>query len=146
MTQPVSPDKPAGEALAQRFHETYERLAPSFGYETREASAKPWAEVPENNRNLMTAVCTEILSRTPPPSVLDEEVVAVLFPIFAELDDGINGHGHGHGLPGVWDDDISNGANAGKPCEWCAQWADARALLTRFKDRGGNDTAPYHRR
>src|SRR5690606_30523011 len=24
-----------GEALARRFHETYERLAPSFGYETR---------------------------------------------------------------------------------------------------------------
>ncbi len=53
---PVTPD----EALAQRFHETYERLAPSFGYETREASAKPWAEVPERNRALMIAVCSEI--------------------------------------------------------------------------------------
>jgi hypothetical protein len=50
------------EALAQRFHETYERLAPSYGYETREASAKPWAEVPEQNRRLMIAVCTEILT------------------------------------------------------------------------------------
>ena len=49
------------EQLAQRFHETYERLAPDFGYKTREASAKPWAEVPENNRNLMVAVCKEIL-------------------------------------------------------------------------------------
>jgi hypothetical protein len=49
------------EDLARRFHETYERLAPSFGYETREASAKPWSEVPENNRNLMIAVCAEIL-------------------------------------------------------------------------------------
>jgi hypothetical protein len=50
------------EALAQRFHETYERLAPSFGYETREASAKPWAQVPEQNRALMIAVCAEILA------------------------------------------------------------------------------------
>jgi hypothetical protein len=50
------------EALAQRFHETYERLAPSFGYETREASAKPWAQVPEQNRALMTAVCAEMLA------------------------------------------------------------------------------------
>lgn len=51
------------EALAQRFHETYERLAPSFGYRTREASAKPWAEVPEDNRLLMIAVCQELLDR-----------------------------------------------------------------------------------
>ena len=54
--------------LAQRFHEAYERLAPLFGYETREASAKPWEDVPENNRRLMTAVCREILGEklTPP--------------------------------------------------------------------------------
>jgi len=49
------------EKLARRFHETYERLAPSFSYQTREASAKPWEEVPENNRRLMIAVCAEIL-------------------------------------------------------------------------------------
>lgn len=61
--------EPQGEAqraagaswLAQQFHETYERLAPSFGYETREASAKPWADVPEQNRRLMIAVCAELL-------------------------------------------------------------------------------------
>lgn len=49
------------EGLAQRFHETYERLAPSFGYETRKASARPWAEVPEQNRALMVAVCQELV-------------------------------------------------------------------------------------
>lgn len=49
------------ENLARRFHETYERLAPQFGYETRRESAKPWEEVPEQNRNLMIAVCAEIL-------------------------------------------------------------------------------------
>jgi hypothetical protein len=55
------------EALARRFHEAYERLAPAFGYQTREASAKPWEQVPDNNRALMTAVCAELLAdRTPP--------------------------------------------------------------------------------
>jgi hypothetical protein len=56
----------AAEGLARRFHETYERLAPSFGYRTREASAKPWDEVPEDNRHLMIAVCAEILSAQRP--------------------------------------------------------------------------------
>ena len=49
------------EALAARFHAAYEELAPSFGYATREASAKPWAEVPEPNRSLMVAVAARIL-------------------------------------------------------------------------------------
>ena len=48
------------EQLAQKFHEAYERLAPSFGYETRKDSAKPWSEVPEQNKQLMIAVCAEL--------------------------------------------------------------------------------------
>lgn len=48
-------------ALAKRFHETYERLAPSFNYKTRKSSAKPWKSVPDNNKKLMIAVCREIL-------------------------------------------------------------------------------------
>jgi hypothetical protein len=51
----------AAESLARRFHETYERLAPAFGYETRRASAVPWEEVPEQNRQLMLAVAAELL-------------------------------------------------------------------------------------
>jgi hypothetical protein len=50
------------EQLARLFHETYERLAPLFGYETREASAVPWEEVPESNKKLMIAVCAELLT------------------------------------------------------------------------------------
>src|SRR5690606_35492577 len=46
---------------ARLFHDTYERLAPQYGYRTREASAKPWDEVPENNRELMIATCAEVL-------------------------------------------------------------------------------------
>ncbi len=49
------------EQIAQAFHEAYERLAPDFGYETREASAKPWAEVPEQNKSLMVAVVQALL-------------------------------------------------------------------------------------
>lgn len=48
--------------LARAFHEAYERLAPSFGYETRRASAVPWEDVPEPNRSLMIAVAGEVLS------------------------------------------------------------------------------------
>lgn len=46
---------------ARAFHEAYERLAPSFGYETRKESAVPWEDVPANNRDLMTAVCAEVV-------------------------------------------------------------------------------------
>lgn len=52
--------------LARLFHETYERLAPSFNYETRLKSRKPWKNVPKNNKNLMIAVAGEVLK------VLDE--------------------------------------------------------------------------
>lgn len=51
----------ATEWLAQQFHEAYERLAPSYSYQTREASAKPWAEVPENNRQLMVATVDDLI-------------------------------------------------------------------------------------
>lgn len=50
------------EQLAQMFHDTYERLAPGFGYETRTESRKPWGDVPEANRRLMVAVADEVVS------------------------------------------------------------------------------------
>lgn len=63
-----APAPPAltADQLAQRFHETYERLAPSFGYETRRDSAVPWESVPEKNRKLMVAVCAELLPAARP--------------------------------------------------------------------------------
>jgi hypothetical protein len=48
--------------LAQAFHESYERLAPEFGYQTRAESAVPWAEVPEANRQLMIASAQAVLA------------------------------------------------------------------------------------
>ncbi|MZE53802.1 hypothetical protein GTY86_35640 [Streptomyces sp. SID5770] len=51
----------SAERIAQRFHETYEELAPSHGYETRKASRKPWSEVPKENKSLMIAVVGRLL-------------------------------------------------------------------------------------
>lgn len=59
------------EQLAQLFHETYEHLAPDFGYETRKASAKPWSEVPDKNKRLMVATCAEVLKAFPPSEHLE---------------------------------------------------------------------------
>lgn len=50
------------ERLACDFHHAYERLAPGFGYKTRDASAVPWRDVPEPNKQLMIAVCREIIA------------------------------------------------------------------------------------
>jgi len=52
----------SAENLARLFHETYERLAPEFGYRTREASAVPWDEVPETNRALMVATAEHVIA------------------------------------------------------------------------------------
>ena len=64
------------EELAKAFHDVYERLAPEHNYETRKASAKPWNEVPENNRKLMVAVVSELLDQGAIVSATDD-VMAV---------------------------------------------------------------------
>ena len=51
------------ESTAKAFHEAYERLAPTFGYDTRKASAVPWEDVPEKNRLLMIAVTDEVVGK-----------------------------------------------------------------------------------
>lgn len=49
------------EDIARDFHETYERLAPSFGYETRKETKQFDAKSP--NGRLMIAVCNEVSYR-----------------------------------------------------------------------------------
>lgn len=49
-----------GVELAEKFHDTYERLAPSFGYETRPDTKK--FDPNSANGKLMVAVCSEIKS------------------------------------------------------------------------------------
>jgi putative Ca2+/H+ antiporter (TMEM165/GDT1 family) len=55
--------EPRGADVARMFHEAYEELAPAYGYKTREASAKPWEDVPEQNRRLMIATAITVLNR-----------------------------------------------------------------------------------
>jgi hypothetical protein len=54
-------DRAEAETLARFFHETYERLAPTFGYETREASAVTWENVPAHNKGLMIETASEVI-------------------------------------------------------------------------------------
>ena len=68
----------SAEQLAQLFHETYERLALEFGYRTREASAKPWADVPAKNKALMIAVCAEIVKYVIEPELARLQVAQKL--------------------------------------------------------------------
>ncbi len=49
------------EVLARRFHEVYERLAPSFGYETRKDTRDFDPTTP--NGRLMVAVCGELIDQ-----------------------------------------------------------------------------------
>ena len=72
----------SAEQIAQAFHESYERLAPEHGYETREASAKPWEEVPEQNKGLMVAVVGDLLERG---AVRDPDEVDAMRTIVAAL-------------------------------------------------------------
>lgn len=60
LARPRQPAQASGEpvALARRFHEAYERLAPKFGYETRTETRKFDPE--SANGKLMIAVCAEI--------------------------------------------------------------------------------------
>jgi hypothetical protein len=54
------------EALARFFHDTYERLAPSFGYETR-PETRTFDPTSKNGR-LMVAVARKILTSRPRPA------------------------------------------------------------------------------
>ncbi len=56
------------EQMAQLFHETYEDLAPLYGYKTRKATRKPWDELPSNNKRLMVGTCEVIIH------ILDREL------------------------------------------------------------------------
>lgn len=68
------------EQLANLFHETYESLAPSYGYETRPETKVFNPESP--NGKLMIAVCTEVLkalTATEPKPLDDSGVTAEVF-------------------------------------------------------------------
>ncbi len=67
------PDPIPTERIARAFHEAYETLAPAHDYKTRRASAKPWAEVPEQNKRLMIEVVQSLINTDViVPGVLNE--------------------------------------------------------------------------
>lgn len=86
------------EQLARLFHETYERLAPSFGYVTRKDSAVPWEQVPDRNKRLMIAVADIIELEYFAPSGHPAKQLAGELPseFFAE-----SGYGHNTRKPFV---------------------------------------------
>lgn len=49
------------ERIAKRFHEVYEELAPTMGWETQERSRKEWDELPLENKWLMVKVVEQLL-------------------------------------------------------------------------------------
>jgi hypothetical protein len=57
--------------LARKFHDTYERLAPEFGYDTRLDTREFDPDSP--NGRLMIAVIREVLAPQPPFKVSPEE-------------------------------------------------------------------------
>ncbi len=60
-THPIAWRHHQAEMVARSFHEVYETRAPEFAYETRPESAKPWEDVPNNNKDLMVAVVQDLL-------------------------------------------------------------------------------------
>lgn len=51
------------ERIAKEFHDTYEKLAPQFGWNTQTSSRKPWADVPKENKLLMIEVIHDLMDR-----------------------------------------------------------------------------------
>lgn len=49
--------------VARAFHEMYEELAPTYGYETRRESAVAWEDLPESNKLLMVGVVAKLLDK-----------------------------------------------------------------------------------
>lgn len=104
----MTDDRVEAEKIAHLFHETYEELAPSFGYETRKESAVPWEQVPENNRNLMIAVAARVagvLSNALDPSIesLQAEVERLRKLLVEEREENLwNAFNSGHIKEGEW--------------------------------------------
>lgn len=51
------------EYIARQFHEAYEGMASVYEWTTQPASRVQWAELPENQRELMIAVVALLLDR-----------------------------------------------------------------------------------
>lgn len=66
------------EDLARMFHETYEELAPQFGYTSRRSTRVHWDHVPEPNKSLMIATAKSVLEQLEPQ--IDWKDVEIIWP------------------------------------------------------------------
>lgn len=74
--------------LAILFHNTYERLAPKFGYETRLDTKSFDSNTP--NGMLMIAVCKEIIKWQAERSYSEEEVRNLIIEAISSCTDGLS--------------------------------------------------------
>lgn len=58
----VAGGQPEVERLCEVMHDAYEQAAAGAGWETQQASRKPWADVPEPNRVTMRAAVRALLA------------------------------------------------------------------------------------
>lgn len=58
---PTPDDDGLVEALCEVQHDAYERAADEFGWATNPESRKPWADVPESNKETMRASMRAVL-------------------------------------------------------------------------------------
>jgi hypothetical protein len=56
----------AVEQLCEVMHDAYERAAVGAGWETQQASRKPWADVPEANKATMRVAVRALLAAARP--------------------------------------------------------------------------------
>ena len=75
------------EHIARLFHETYERLAPDYGYEIRKESAVPWTRVPDTNKRLMIAVAGEVGCAI--EQQIDRDLRAIVGELYALAERGL---------------------------------------------------------
>lgn len=128
--QPES--EPVAEALAQKFHEAYERLAPRFGYETREDTQV--FDLDSCNGQLMVAVCKELLDAAPSMAEKREPIRCVdRLPVDGDEDPA--GNIWGLSVNGEWSlwsaDGIGSGFHDGFLTHWLPTGLRQPPLLDR---------------
>lgn len=109
-----------------------ERVHRMSGHPSR--NHKPQMELTDANRNEITTAAgnSNTVERLTAELAAErqraEGLREALRIVIHRLDEGgPDAPGHSHYIAGIWDAD--NGDLAGKPCEWCAEWAKARAAL-----------------
>jgi hypothetical protein len=109
----------------------FETDAAQYRVEIVKALHKAGAPLCHQDRTLMSAV--EQINWLADRAATHEELREVLALLYSEIpkcahdERSGNAPGHGHSVPGIWDDDNIRGL-AGKSCAWCAVWNKAKEM------------------